>query len=282
MARERARAGPASVFGLEDEPFAAGYAALAPATTDADGAAQPPARRCRRPAPVSRPLTLTATLRVRDGSGRPVERSVTRPLLPAAPLIGLRPLFDGAVDEGGTAGFEAIALGPDLAPADLAGRRAGRSRASTPTSSGTRPTASGTTSRSPGAAASPTARSTSRPARRRGSTCRSTGAATSSPSPPPTAATSRRASASTPAGARPAPARRRRTSSRSRLDREAYAPGDTARARIVAPNPGHAPRRRDGRPADRDPHPRRRGRRDRRRRCPSPRPGAPAPTSPRR
>ena len=68
---------------------------------------------------MSRPLALTATLRVRDGSGRPVERSVTRPLLPAAPLIGVRPLFDGAVDEGGTAGFEAIALGPDLAPADL-------------------------------------------------------------------------------------------------------------------------------------------------------------------
>ena len=110
---------PGFVFGLEDEPFVSGYAALPAATTDADGAAAIP---LTLPAvgPVSRPLALTATLRVRDGSGRPVERSVTRPLLPAAPLIGVRPLFEGSVDEGGTAGFEAIALGPDLAPADLA------------------------------------------------------------------------------------------------------------------------------------------------------------------
>ncbi len=110
---------PGFVFGLEDEPFVSGYAALPAATTDADGAAAIP---LALPAvgPVSRPLALTATLRVRDGSGRPVERSVTRPLLPAAPLIGVRPLFEGAVDEGGTAGFEAIALGRDLAPTDLA------------------------------------------------------------------------------------------------------------------------------------------------------------------
>ncbi len=68
-------------------------------TTDAEGAA-----RIELPmpqvGPVSRPLQLTATLRVRDGSGRPVERSVTRPMLSAAPLIGVRPLFDGAVDQG--------------------------------------------------------------------------------------------------------------------------------------------------------------------------------------
>ena len=110
---------PGFVFGLGDEPFVSGYAALPAATTGADGAAAIP---LTLPAvgPVSRPLALTATLRVRDGSGRPVEQSVTRPLLPAAPLIGVRPLFDGSVDEGGTAGFEAIALGPDLAPADLA------------------------------------------------------------------------------------------------------------------------------------------------------------------
>ena len=97
----------------------------------------PATRRCRRrpPMPTARraiPLALPAgragqpaagadrDARVRDGSGRPVERSVTRPLLPAAPLIGVRPLFEGAVDEGGTAGFEAIALGRDLAPTDLA------------------------------------------------------------------------------------------------------------------------------------------------------------------
>lgn len=111
---------PGFLFGLADEPFSAGYLALPPTTTDATGAARlalalPPS------GPVSRPLTASATLRVSDGSGRPVERSLDRPVLPAAPLIGLRPLFDGAVNEGGSAGFEAIALGPDLAPADLPG-----------------------------------------------------------------------------------------------------------------------------------------------------------------
>ena len=55
-------------------------------------------------------------------SGRPVERSVTRPMLSAAPLIGVRPLFDGAVDQGANAGVRgdraragprrASALGP--------------------------------------------------------------------------------------------------------------------------------------------------------------------------
>jgi uncharacterized protein YfaS (alpha-2-macroglobulin family) len=88
--------------------------------TDAEGSARIPLA-LPEVGSVSRPLVVTATLRVRDGSGRPVERSVSRPLLPEAPLIGLRPLFDGAVDEGGTAGFEAIALGPDLAPIDLRG-----------------------------------------------------------------------------------------------------------------------------------------------------------------
>lgn len=109
---------PGYVFGLEDEPYQTGYAALPPTTLDAKGAA-----RVEVPAPplgpVSRPLTLTATFRVSDGSARPVERSLTRPVLPAAPLIGVKPLFDGAVDQGGVARFEVQAVGPDLAPLAL-------------------------------------------------------------------------------------------------------------------------------------------------------------------
>ena len=198
----------------------------------------PRGSRFRSPAtgPVSRPLDLTATLRVRDGSGRPVERSLTRPLLPAAPLIGLRPLFDGAVDEGGTAGFEAIALGPDLAPTDLAAVDWTLSRIETDFQWYE---ADGVWNYEPITRRSRVANGTldltaTAP---RASTCRSTGAATSSPSPPPTAATSPPASASTPAGAPPAPAPRPPTSSTLSLDREAYAPGDTARARVVARTP---------------------------------------------
>ena len=205
---------PGFQFGLDDEPFSSGYAALAPATTDATGAAEIPLV-LPETGPVSRPLTVTATLRVRDGSGRPVERSETRPLLPAAPLIGVRPLFSGAVDEGGTAGFEAIAVGTDLAPTDLAGvswtlsrdrdrlpvvrgRRHLELRARHPPQPGRERHARPRGRHAPAA----------RPAGRNGAT-------TSSRSPPPTAATSRRASASTPAGAPPPPAPRRPTSSTS-------------------------------------------------------------------
>lgn len=109
---------PGYVFGLESEPFQSGYAALPLTTTDAEGRAAFGVG-VPETGPVSRPLTLTATLRVADGSNRPVERSMTRPILPAAPLIGVKPLFDGAVQQGGVARFEIAAVGPDLAPLAL-------------------------------------------------------------------------------------------------------------------------------------------------------------------
>ncbi|MGI3170201.1 alpha-2-macroglobulin family protein [Pseudooceanicola sp. C21-150M6] len=62
------------------------------------------------------PFALTAIARVLEGSGRPVERSITRLVGPAGPAIGIRPLFDGTVQEGATARFNLIAIGPDLQP----------------------------------------------------------------------------------------------------------------------------------------------------------------------
>ena len=73
---------PGFLFGLEDEPFTSGYAALAAATTDADGTAPTARSPCRRPARSAVRSPSPPPLRVRDGSGRPVERSLTRPLLP--------------------------------------------------------------------------------------------------------------------------------------------------------------------------------------------------------
>ena len=58
---------PGFLFGLEDEPFTSGYAPLAPATTGAGGEARIPLA-LPETGPVSRPLTVTATLRVIDGS----------------------------------------------------------------------------------------------------------------------------------------------------------------------------------------------------------------------
>lgn len=65
--------------------------------------------------------TARFTLQVREGAGRPVERTETRLVLPDLPLIGIRPLFEGdTVSEGSEARFAFAAAAPDLTPADLA------------------------------------------------------------------------------------------------------------------------------------------------------------------
>lgn len=60
------------------------------------------------------PLEATITTRLTDGSGRPVERSLSLPVSPQGPVLGIRPLFDEVVAEGTDAGFELIALSPQL------------------------------------------------------------------------------------------------------------------------------------------------------------------------
>ncbi|PKP85135.1 MAG: PAN domain-containing protein [Alphaproteobacteria bacterium HGW-Alphaproteobacteria-2] len=63
-----------------------------------------------------RPLALTAVVRLAEGSGRPVERRITRPLALSAPVLGLRPLFQGSAPEGGLAEVEVLGLAPGAAP----------------------------------------------------------------------------------------------------------------------------------------------------------------------
>ena len=63
---------------------------------------------------VAVPLRLNALVRVREGSARPVERSLETTLAPKTTLLGIKPMFDGAVSEGGLAVFQAIAVGKDL------------------------------------------------------------------------------------------------------------------------------------------------------------------------
>ena len=67
----------------------------------------------------SRPYIATATLRLREGSGRPVERQITRTVAPAAPVIGIRPASDDVVPEGSEARFDIIAVAPDLGRTDM-------------------------------------------------------------------------------------------------------------------------------------------------------------------
>ncbi|WP_114966051.1 alpha-2-macroglobulin family protein [Alkalilacustris brevis] len=65
----------------------------------------------------ARPLEMVLALRLSEGSGRPVERRLTHPLTPEAPVLGIRPLFDDVVPEGDEARFQVVAVGAEGAPA---------------------------------------------------------------------------------------------------------------------------------------------------------------------
>jgi len=106
------------VFGREDDDSAPVTDSLPPGTTDAQGHYQtqielPPAGRLG-----PRPVAAEVVLDIREGAGRPVERSETRVVMPEAPVAGIRPLFEGdTVSEGSDARFALVAVGPDLKPA---------------------------------------------------------------------------------------------------------------------------------------------------------------------
>ncbi len=54
------------------------------------------------------PYTMEVVATVLDGSSRPVERTLTRHLQPTAPVIGIRPGFEGALPENGDATFDLV------------------------------------------------------------------------------------------------------------------------------------------------------------------------------
>ena len=82
------------------------------ALTDADGA-------LRAPLPLdrlsleARPYALSLNATLIDGASRPVERSLTRPVRPDSPVIGIRPRFDDTLPENSEAGFDVVLVGPD-------------------------------------------------------------------------------------------------------------------------------------------------------------------------
>ena len=86
-------------------------------TTDADGklTAFLPLERLSLEA---RPYALTLNATLIDGASRPVERSLTRPVRPESPVIGIRPHFDATLPENAAAGFHLALVGPDGAAVD--------------------------------------------------------------------------------------------------------------------------------------------------------------------
>lgn len=114
----RVAAYPDYEFGLEDEEFVEGYHSFDSEQTDENGEATF-ALTLPSMTSATRPMQMRTTMRIADGSGRPVERSITRPIAPAGQLIGIKPLFDYSVQEGSLARFEVITIGDDSERAEL-------------------------------------------------------------------------------------------------------------------------------------------------------------------
>ena len=108
-AAEGVAAHPGYAFGRHDQPFSAQMTALDGAETDQAGNAVLPVFLPQIADP-HRPLEARVTIRVAEGSGRPVERQVTRAVTSADPMIGVKPLFDGVAPEGGEARFRLLAV----------------------------------------------------------------------------------------------------------------------------------------------------------------------------
>lgn len=106
---------PGYVFGRADKVFSAALASFGGEVTDDQGHADLEMVLPEVDDP-GKPLELRATVRVAEGSARPVERKVSKLLTPSAPMIGIKPLFDSVVPEGGEARFALLALGADAAP----------------------------------------------------------------------------------------------------------------------------------------------------------------------
>ncbi|WP_323716211.1 alpha-2-macroglobulin family protein [Paracoccus aminovorans] len=106
------------VFGREDDDTSPVTDSLPAGQTDARGDYQaqidlPPAGELG-----PRPVAAEVVLDIREGAGRPVERTETRVVMPEAPVVGIKPLFEGdTVAEGAEARFALVAVGPDLKPA---------------------------------------------------------------------------------------------------------------------------------------------------------------------
>ncbi len=106
---------PGYVFGRHDAPFDARMESISGSKTDSDGNATLPVALPQIEDPM-RPLEARFTVRVAEGSGRPVERQITKLLTPSQAMIGVKPLFDDVVAEGSDARFNLIGVGFDSEP----------------------------------------------------------------------------------------------------------------------------------------------------------------------
>ena len=105
---------PGYVFGLSDDEVTAAREELddLPAT-DASGKATFPVKLDELPAS-TRPLEAQITVRMAESGGRAVERKLTLPVTPDAPMIGIKPMFSGrSLADGANADFDVVMAAPD-------------------------------------------------------------------------------------------------------------------------------------------------------------------------
>ncbi len=101
-------------FGPADDEVTAVRQELAdlPAT-DASGKASFPVTLDKIPT-TSRPLEATITVSMAESGGRAVERKLTVPIAPDAPMIGVKPAFSGrSLADGASADFDVVMAAPD-------------------------------------------------------------------------------------------------------------------------------------------------------------------------
>jgi uncharacterized protein YfaS (alpha-2-macroglobulin family) len=102
------------MFGRHDQRFSTRTSYLDRTRTDATGIAEPILRMPKVDELPSQPLELAIVTRISEGSGRPVERRLTRSVRPNGAMIGIKPKFDGVLAEGTDAKFDLISTAGDL------------------------------------------------------------------------------------------------------------------------------------------------------------------------
>jgi alpha-2-macroglobulin len=100
---------PGYSFGRAGQGFDVRLESILPFTTDDAGKARLVAALPQISDP-GLPLEALIRLRLAEGSGRPVERTLVRAVEPAGPMIGLKPAFDGTVAENTQAEVAVIAV----------------------------------------------------------------------------------------------------------------------------------------------------------------------------
>ena len=100
-------------FGRYDTQFTARTSYLGDAVTGADGTVTIPLKLPVLQERPDQPLLAETIIRVAEGSGRPVERRLSKALRPETSLIGVKPGFDDVLAEGAEAVFNIVAVKPD-------------------------------------------------------------------------------------------------------------------------------------------------------------------------